>query len=65
MFQSFISEFNIYIEPVITPLSMAICFMILASAYFAALSLLKRKAYKIDMVASLKDNRIGPAAWMV
>lgn len=57
MFQSFISEFNIYIEPVITPLSMAICFMILASAYFVALSLLKRKAYKIDMVASLKDNR--------
>lgn len=57
MFRSFISAFNIYIEPVITITSILICLFILVTSYFAALAMLKRKAYRIDMVESLKDNR--------
>jgi putative ABC transport system permease protein len=57
MFKSFISEFNLYIEPVITFSSMLICLGILVASYYAALIMLKRKAYRIDMVESLKDNR--------
>ena len=57
LFASFIAELNIYIKPVITWQSMLICLLVLTASYFLSLQMLKRKAYRIDMVQSLKDNR--------
>lgn len=57
LFASFIAELNVYIKPVITWQSMLICLGVLVGSYFISLQMLKRKAYRIDMVESLKDNR--------
>lgn len=57
MFKSFIAEFNLYLEPVISIPSLVLCMSILTVSYFASLTLLKRKVYHVDMVESLKDNR--------
>lgn len=57
LFKSFIDALNIYIKPVITIPSILICLFVLVASYFLSLQLLKRKAYRVDMVESLKDNR--------
>jgi putative ABC transport system permease protein len=57
MFNAFIAELNLYIEPVIYLPSMLICLAVLVLSYWASLTLLKRKAYRVNMVESLKDNR--------
>jgi putative ABC transport system permease protein len=57
LFKSFIDVLNIYIKPVITIPSILICLFVLVASYFLSLQLLKRKAYRVDMVESLKDNR--------
>lgn len=57
MFQSFIAEFNLYIEPIISVPSLIICFGVLTGSYFISLTILKRKVYRVNMVESLKDTR--------
>lgn len=57
LFRSFIDVFNLYIEPSVTPRSILIISAIQAGGYLLALTLLKRKAYRVDMVESLKDTR--------
>lgn len=57
MFKAFIAELNLYIETVISPLSLLICLAVLVASYWVSLALLKRKAHRINMIESLKDNR--------
>lgn len=57
LFRSFIDVFNLYIEPSVTPLSILIIGAIQIVAYMFALTLHKRKAYRVDIVESLKDTR--------
>ncbi|MDD4096876.1 MAG: FtsX-like permease family protein [Oscillospiraceae bacterium] len=57
LFRSFIDVFNLYIEPSVTSLSILIIGAIQVGGYLLALTLLKRKAYRVDMVESLKDTR--------
>lgn len=57
LFRSFLDVFNLYIEPVITPVSIMIIFAIQTLSYSFSLLLLKRKAYRVNMADSLKDNR--------
>lgn len=57
VFEAFIAEMNVYIEPTITITSILICLFILVLSYFVSLSMLKHKVYQVDMVESLKDNR--------
>ena len=57
IFRSFVDVFNLYIEPSVTVLSICIIGAIQVAGYFFSLTLLKRKAHRVDMVESLKDNR--------
>jgi len=57
MFEKFISEINVYIEPSITIKSILLCAAMLIVSYAVSLALLKRKVYRIDIVETLKDNR--------
>ncbi len=57
LFRSFIDMFNMYIEPSVTTQSILIIGAIQIGGYLLALTLLKRKAYHVDMVESLKDTR--------
>lgn len=57
IFRSFIDVFNLYIETSVTLPSILIIAVIQVAGYGLALAFLKRKAYRVDMVESLKDTR--------
>ncbi len=57
IFRSFVDVFNLYIEPSVSVLSVIIIGVIQVAGYYFSLTLLKRKAHRVDMVESLKDNR--------
>lgn len=57
IFRSFVDVFNLYIEPSVSVLSICIIGVIQIAGYYFSLTLLKRKAHRVDMVESLKDNR--------
>jgi len=57
VFKQFISQLNIYIQPVIIIPSMLICLATLVLSYSMSLLMLKRKVVSVNMVESLKDNR--------
>ena len=57
IFRSFIDVFNLYIETSVTLSSILIIAVIQVAGYGLALAFLKRKAYRVDMVESLKDTR--------
>lgn len=57
IFRAFIDVFNLYVEPSVSIASILIIAAIQVGGYVLALTLLKRKAYRVDMVESLKDTR--------
>jgi putative ABC transport system permease protein len=57
IFRSFIDMFNLYVETSVTLPSILIIAVIQVAGYGLALTFLKRKAYRVDMVESLKDTR--------
>ena len=57
LFEEFIVQMNVYIEPSVSIPSLVICFAVLTLSYTFSLLMLKRKVYRIEMVESLKDNR--------
>lgn len=56
-FASFAEMEGMLIPTIVTPTSIGLTIVIVSVCYFVSLALVRRKAARVDMVESLKDNR--------